>query len=200
MYRDRMGDLEAFVASLKIPAERKSVVLAELTDHVACAREAATRAGHDPDAAATTALGNVDALRRSLEAVEPAFGATRCQAMMRGLVASIGIAAVLDVGAGFTAGAIGSLIAILISAVLAPPHALHLLRAELRASRFRGTFIRGVPIGPAATYAFTITTVPFIIWIGLIVARAFRGITEVDVPPSAFAVILAVWFVLIVEG
>jgi hypothetical protein len=200
MYRGEMVDLEAFVASLKIPADRKGVVVAELTDHVACAREAATRGGKDPDAAATAALGNLEALRRSLEAVEPAFGATRCQAFVRGLLASIVIAAALDIGGAFMAGIVGSLAVLVVAALLAPPHALQLLRAELRAPRVRGRLAgRGTPIGPALFYGFTIAVTPFLIWIGLIVARVLRGAIHFDTPPSSFAVAGAVLLLVMVE-
>src|SRR5438045_7606993 len=85
-------DLERFVASLAIPADRKAIVLAELTDHAASAGEAAARQGLDPDAAARAALGNLEALRRSLEAVEPAFRVSRIDAATRGLVASLLVA------------------------------------------------------------------------------------------------------------
>jgi hypothetical protein len=43
-------------------------------------------------------------------------------------------------------------------------------------------------------------SVPFVVWIAMIVVRAFRGITRVDIPLSAFAVVAAVMLVLLVEG
>src|SRR5450432_2555893 len=113
MYRLPMGDqLEKFVASLAIPAERKAVVLAELADHVACATEEAVRRGVDPKEAARTALGNLESLRRSLEAIEPAFKVTRPQAFVRGVIASLLVAVVIDQGGELMQGAIGALIAI----------------------------------------------------------------------------------------
>ena len=48
MYRGWMSEeLARFVASLAIPEDRKAVVLAELSDHVACARESAARDGRE---------------------------------------------------------------------------------------------------------------------------------------------------------
>jgi len=41
---------------------------------------------------------------------------------------------------------------------------------------------------------------PFCVWIALIVVRAQSGVTAVDVPWSAFAVMMAVYAVLFVEG
>jgi hypothetical protein len=202
MYRGGMRDeVERFVASLAIPADRKAVVLAELLDHVACAREAATREGRDPEAAGRAALGNLEALRRSLEAIEPAFRITRLHAMARGLVASLLVAVLLDRGGAVMGGALGAVAVLAIAAVLAPPRALELLRAELRAQRVRGTVLaRGVPIGPALAYAFTVTSVPIAVWTGLIFYRVARGATQVDVPLSAFAIVTAVYLVLFVEG
>lgn len=197
-------EVERFVASLAIPADRKAVVLAELLDHVACAREAATREGRDADAAGRAALGNLEALRRSLEAVEPAFRVTRVRALGRGILASLLVAVAIDqTGALLVHGAlVGALLGIAIAVVLAPPRALELLRAELRAPRIGGTVagVRGLPIGPALTYAFTVMSGPFIVWIALIVARAYSGVLRLDVPDSAFAVMAAVYALLLVEG
>ena len=193
-------ELESFVASLAIPADRKAIVLAELLDHVACATEAAVRDGKDPDAAARAAIGDLDALRRSLESVEPAFRVTRRRAFVRGLVASLLVAILLDQGGSIMRGAVGALVAVAIAAVLAPPRVLDLLRAELRAPRIRGALARGLPIGPALVYAFTVISGPFVVWVGLIVQRGFAGVTELDVPWSAFAVMASVYLVLLVEG
>jgi len=195
-------ELERFVASLAIPADRKAIVLAELVDHITCASEAAAREGQDPELAARRALGNLDVLRRSLEAVEPAFRITRRHAVARGLVAALLVALVLDQGGAIMMGAIGAFVAIAIAAVCAPPRALDLLRAELRAPRIRGALglARGVPIGPAVAYAFTVAFVPFVVWVALIVYRARLGITSVDVPSSAFAVVFAMYLLLFVES
>jgi hypothetical protein len=194
-------ELERFVASLAIPADRKAIVLAELTDHVASAVEAAVRDGLDPEAAGRAALGNLEALRRSLEVVEPAFRITRTSAAGRGVVASLLVAIALDQGGTIMRGAVGALVALSIVALFAPPYALDLLRAELRASRIRGALGigRGLPIGAALTYAFTVVSGPFLLWIALIVQRARVGITAVDVPWSAFAVVTAVYALLLVE-
>src|SRR5262249_42638211 len=79
MYHGLVQDeLARFVASLAIPADRKPIVLAELVDHATSAAEAATRDGRDPELAAREALGDLELLRRSLEAVEPA-----CRAGLR---------------------------------------------------------------------------------------------------------------------
>jgi hypothetical protein len=192
--KDELGQ---FVASLAIPADRKVVVLAELSDHVACASEAALRDGQDPDAAARAALGNLEALRRSLEAIEPAFRITRRHAMARGVIASVAVALLLDQG---PTGFIGALLAVAIAAAFAPPRVLELLRAELRGPRIRGTFGRSVAIGPALTYLYTVMSGPFVVWIGMIVVRGFLGTTDVEVPLSAFVVLGAVYLTLLVEG
>jgi len=195
------AELERFVASLAIPADRKAVVLAELLDHVASAREAADREGREPEAAAREALGNLELLRRSLEAIEPAFRITRLHAMARGLVASLIVAVLLDQGVSAMRGAVGAAAVIAIAVACAPPRVFDLLRAELRAQRVRGTVLaRGVPIGPAIVYAFTVMAVPVVVWTGLIFYRGFQGVTDVDVPIPAFAIVAAVWLVLVVEG
>jgi len=195
-------EIERFVASLAIPADRKAVVLVELLDHVASASEAAAREGRDAEAAGRAALGNLEALRRSLEAVEPAFRTSRVQALGRGILASLLVAIALDQAGALLHGALGALVGIAIAVVLAPPRALELLRAELRAPRIRGTVgvVRGLPIGPALVYAFTVMSGPFLVWIALIVARAYSGILRLDVPDSAFAVMIAVYALLLVEG
>ena len=189
-------ELERFVASLAIPADRKAVVLAELSDHVACATEAAKREGQDPEAAGREALGNLEAMRRSLEAVEPAFRISRLHAFVRGVLAGALVAVVIDQGGAVMRDALGALVVIAIAALAAPPRALELLRAELRAPRGR----RGLPIGPAIVYGFTVMSTPFVIWIAMIVVRAYGGNMVVDVPWSAMAVMVAVWLVLLVEG
>lgn len=203
MYNSPMRDeIERFVASLRIPADRKAIVLAELADHVACATEAAARDGQDPEAAGRAALGNLEALRRSLEAVEPAFRITMRRAAGHGLLAASLVAIVLDQGGPIMSGIVGALVALAIVAVLAPSGALELLRGELRAPRIRGALgvARGVPVGPAVTYALTVMCVPFLIWIALIIERAYAGVTYLDVPLSAFAVAAGVCLLLLVEG
>lgn len=194
-------ELERFVASLAIPAERKAIVLAELADHVASAAEAAAREGGDAEAAGRAALGNLEALRRSLEAVEPAFRMTRMRAFGRGAVASLLVAVALDRGGIMrgAVGAVGALVALAIVALFAPPYALDLLRAELRAPRVRGALGRGLPIGPAITYAFTVLAGPFVVWIALIVQRASVGVLALDVPWTSFAVMTSVYALLLVE-
>ena len=192
--------LEQFVASLAIPADRKAVVLAELTDHVTCAAEAATREGRDPDAAARDALGNLDALRRSLEAIEPAFRVTRISAFARAVAAAALVAIVVDQLGMLAFGIIAAAAAIAIAAVLAPPRVFDLLRAELRAPRVRGTLLHGLPIGPALTYAFTVMSTPFLIWMAMIVQRAYGGMMIIHVPWSAFALMSFIYLVLLVEG
>jgi hypothetical protein len=154
MYHGIMKDeLERFVASLAIPADRKAIVLAELTDHVLCAMDVAAREGRDLEAAGRAALGNLEALRRSLEAVEPAFRITRRSAWGRGVIASLLIAVSLDQG-GTLMRTVGALVALAVVAICAPPRAFELLRAEFRAPHIRGTLgiSRGLPIGPALTY------------------------------------------------
>jgi len=194
--------VERFVASLAIPDDRKGVVLAELQDHLACAIEAAVREGRDPDAAGRAAIGDLGVLRRLLESVEPAFQITRWRAFGRGVVASLLVALVLDQGGGHMRGALGALAAIAIAAVFAPPRLLDLLRGELRAPGIRGSLglPRGTRIGAALTYGFTVMSGPFLVWISLIVVRARAGTTSVDVPWSAFALMIAVYLVVLVEG
>jgi len=200
MYGGFMRDeIERFVASLAIPADRKAIVLAELVDHVACATEAAVRAGADPEAAGRAALGNLESMRRSLEAIEPAFRITRWHAIGRGVIAGVAVAIVIDQGGPIMRGIVGALVVIAIAAVLAPPRALDLLRAELRAPRIRGTLGKGLPIGPAITSASNVTSVPFLVWIAMIVVRAIGGVTDVNVPMSAFALMAAVMLILLVE-
>ena len=195
-----MGDeLERFVAALAIPDDRKAVVLAELSDHVACVTEAAVREGRDPESAARSAIGCLEMLRGSLEAVEPAFRTTRMHALVRGVVGGALVALLIDRGGELMRGGLGALAAIAIAVVCAPPRVLELLRAELRAPRIRGAAIRGVAIGPALTYGYTVLSTPFIVWIAMIVVRAFEGVTTVDVPLAAFAVLVVVYAVLAVE-
>jgi hypothetical protein len=186
-------ELEHFVASLAIPADRKAIVLAELSDHVACARE------RDPEIAIGDALGNLEALRRSLEAIESAFKITRWAAIGRGLVAALLIAVGID-QVPVMRGPLGALIVIAIAIVLAPPRGLELLRAELRAPRVRGVLGRGVPIGPALAYLYTVVAAPALVWLPLIVKRAFAGVFHFDTPPSCFAVMFAAYALLLVEG
>ena len=175
-------------------------MLAELSDHAACAREAALRDGGDPDAAERAAIGNLEALRRALEAVEPAFRITRRHAFVRGVIGAVLVAFVIDRIGLVMYGVIGSLAALAIAAACAPRGWLELLRAELRAPRVRGTLVRGRPIGAALTYAFTVAWAPVPMWIALIVMRAVGGITEFETPASAFAVMVAAGLVLLVEA
>lgn len=210
-------EIERFVASLRIPADRKAVVLAELIDHATSAAEAARRAGRDEagvEAAVREALGDLEATRAAYEAAERGFGVSRRSAFVRGLAAAAVVAVALDQGAAalhamgvamataraWSAGVGGAVFALVIAAVFAPPRLLELLRGELRAARVRGRMASGVPIGPAVTYLYTVLAAPFVLWIGIIVARAFAGQTEVDAPLSAFALSAAVYGLLIVEG
>ena len=110
-------ELERFVASLAIPADRKAVVLAELIDHVTCAREAATREGRDPDIAERAALGNLEALRASLERVEPAFRITRSRAMVHGIVAGALVAIEIDQIGPWLGGSVAAALAIALAIV-----------------------------------------------------------------------------------
>jgi hypothetical protein len=189
-------EIERFVASLAIPDERKAVVAAELIDHVECAHDAALRAGRDPDAAARSALGELEAMRRALEAVEPAFRVTRRAAMGRGVLASLIISIVIAYGGAIMRGIVGASIAVAVALALAPPFAL--LRAELRAPR-RGRPL-SVPIGPALAYAFTVLSAPFLIWIAIAVEATRHGVVHLDVPWSCFAVMTSVWLVVLVEA
>ena len=195
-----MDEIERFVASLAIPADRKTIVLAELIDHVRCAREAAQREGRDADAAERTALGDLEAMRASLEAVEPAFRITRANAFARAALAGIGVAIVVDQLAWLWLGMPATLATFAFALVLAPPRMLELLRAELRAPRVPGVVLRGLPIGPAVTYLYTLMATPYVIWIGMIVARALGGERRVDTPWGAWSLLVAIYLVLLVEG
>jgi hypothetical protein len=211
-------EIERFVASLRIPAGRKAVVLAELLDHAASAAEAARRGGaHDDatiDAAVREALGDLAALRASYEAAEAGFGVSRRAAFGRGLAAAVIIALTLDQGAAalhalgiglatartWSAGIGGAVFALVIAVVFAPARLLEMLRGELRAPQVRGRLGSGVPIGAAATYLYTVMAAPFVVWIGMIVVRAYGGVTEVDAPLSAFTLTVPVYALLLVEG
>jgi len=185
-------ELARFVASLAIPEDRKAVVLAELSDHIACARDAAAREGRDPEAAARAALGDLGALRRSLEAVEPAFRVSRWHALARGAIASLLIGIIIDRIHELWLGSAGALAALVLAVAFAPPRMLELLRAELRVKR--------VPIGPALTYLFTIISGPFVVWITLIVERGLvHGVATVHTPWCAFALMSACYLLLAVE-
>ena len=183
-------DLERFVASLRIPADRKAVVLAELTDHVACATEAARREGRDPEAAARAALGDLEALRRSLEAIEPAFRVSRLHAFGRGVAASVIVAILIERAGSMAFGVVPALAVLAIAVAFSPPRTLELLRAEVRAPR---------AIGPAVVYLYTVMAIPMAIWIGMIVVRAFAGDFVVVQPWSAFTLCVAVYLLLFVE-
>jgi hypothetical protein len=195
------NELERFVASLAIPADRKAVVLAELSDHVASATEAAARAGMGPEdaaAAGRAVLGDLEALRRSIEAVEPAFRVTWRRAVLHGLAASIGVVLALEIVGSTLLGALTAIAAV---AVCAPPRALALLRAELRATRVRGSLgLGGVPVGAMAIYAVVVMAVPVLYGIVVMISRAARGLPVPDPPPSSFAVIAAVIALLVVES
>lgn len=210
-------EIERFVASLQIPAERKAVVLAELLDHAASAGEAARRAGHDEagiEVAVREAIGDLEAQRASFEVAEAGFGVSRRQAFVRGLAAAAIIAVALDQGAAalhacgmamasartWSAGVGGAAFALVIAAVFAPRHLLEMLRGELRVPRVRGRLGSGVPIGAAVTYLYTVMSAPFVVWIAMIVVRAFGGMTEVDAPLAAFTLTVPVYALLLVEG
>ena len=194
------ADIERFVASLAIPEERRAVVLAELLDHVASARELANREGRDPDAAERAALGELESMRAAFETVEPAFEVTRTQAFVRAILAATAVAILVDRIGHAWFGVPAAVLAVAIGALFAPPAWLAMLRAELRAPRIGGVVLRGVPIGPAITYAYTVMSTPFVIWIGMIVVRAMGGFYKVDVPWSAFMLMAVTYGVLAVEG
>ena len=127
--------------------------------------------------------------------MEPAFQVSRASAFARGLVAAVVVAIIVDQTHAIMMGAFAALTALAIAAVCAPPRALELLRAELRAPRVR----RSVPIGPALTYAFTVLAAPFMIWISLIVVRVYGGLPSFDTPWCSFTLVTAVYLVLLVE-
>ena len=216
-------EIERFVASLRIPAARKAVVLAELLDHANSAAEAARRRGAGDaapsdaaiEAAVREAMGDLEAMRASYESVEAGFGVSRRAAFGRGIAAAAIVAVALDQGASalhalggvamatahaWTAGIGGAVFALVIAAVFAPPRLIELLRAELRAPRVHGRVVSGVPIGPAVTYLYTVLAAPVVVWMGMIVVRAIGGNTHVDAPLSAFAISAAVYGLLAVEG
>lgn len=211
-------EIERFVASLRIPADRKAVVLAELRDHATSAAESARRAGRDEagvEAAVREALGDLEALRGAYEAVEHGFGVSRRAAFVRGVAAAAVVAIALDQGAAaihavagmamataraWSAGIGGAVFALVVAAAFAPPRLLEMLRGELRAPRVRGRIASGVAIGPAVTYLYTVLAAPFVMWIAIIVVRALQGHTEVDAPLSAFSLSAAVYGLLAVEG
>lgn len=167
-------NLAEFVASLRIPDERKEVVLAELTDHVA--------SGGTLD---------LEALRGPLEAVEPAFRIPRWQMLVRGIVAGVLVAIVIDQG-GVMYGVIGALVTIAIACVCAPPRTLAMVRRELRVPR--------VPIGPALTYLAALYATPFLVWIAMMITRAILdGTTSFPIPWSAFALATAIVALVAVE-
>lgn len=188
-----MEELDRFVASLAIPGDRKAIVRAELADHVACA----IRDGNDPHAA----LGDLEALRRALEAIESAFRVPRWHAFVRGLVASLLVAIIIDrIGLRFY-GIVPALSALAIGIGFAPPRTLELLRAELRGPRVRGAVLSGSRIGPALTYLFTIVSVPILVWTTLIFVNAtVRGVTSFETPLSAFTLVVGVWSLVIIEA
>ncbi|HEY1558292.1 MAG TPA: hypothetical protein VGF94_25875 [Kofleriaceae bacterium] len=184
-------ELERFVASLRIPAERKPIVLAELVDHAQSASDAGDGAG----------LGDLEALRPSLEAVETAFRYSRRRALARGVVAALLVALVVDRTTAASLVAVGAALVLAIVALLAPPHALALLRGELRAPPVPGRLLRrGIAIGPALTYALIVLGVPPVTWTCVIVVRGFAGDLEVDTPWSAFVAIVGVPLLLAVEA
>jgi len=89
---------------------------------------------------------------------------------------------------------------IVVAVAFAPRQLVEMLRGELRALAVRGRLGRGVPIGAAATYLYTVMSAPFVVWIAMIVVRAFGGMTEVDAPLSAFTLTVPVYALLVVEG
>jgi hypothetical protein len=181
MYHGPMRDeITRFVATLRIPEPRKAVVLAELLDHEASAREAALRDARDPDAAVREAIGDLEALRRSLEAVEPAFHVSRGAMLARGMAAGGVIAIVVDQLQYVAAGVLAAAITLAIAVLSAPPRIRELLRPEIRDNR----------IGPAVVYGYTVLATPFLIWIGMIVVRGFAfGKARVDTPWCAFILV-----------
>ncbi len=201
MYHGGVRDeIERFVESLSIPADRKTVVLAELLDHAASAREAAVRDGRDPEAAERAALGELEKLRGSLERVEPAFRITRRQAVARGAMGGLLVAVMADQGGPLLAGALGALATIAIAIVFAPPRFFDLLHAEMRAPKVRGVVLSGVPIGPAASYCYAALSTPYLIWITLIVIRVLGGATSIDVPPVAITPMLGAYALMLYVG
>src|SRR5204863_5127388 len=156
--------------------------------------------GRDADAAERAALGELEAMRTALESVEPAFRVTRKAALARAALAGICVAIVVD-RIGFLWFGIPATLATLAFAFLAaPPRLLELLRAELRAPRVKGLVLSGQPIGAATTYLYTLMATPYLIWIGMIVVRAFGGERVIDVPWAAFTLCFSIWGLVLVEG
>jgi hypothetical protein len=91
------AELRQFLATLQVPESRKVLLEDELLDHLECRIEAELAAGETPADAernAIEALGDPEALRRSLERVEPAFELHLRTAATRGIF-SAGVASVL---------------------------------------------------------------------------------------------------------
>ena len=190
---DMVEEVDRFVASLAIPDDRKAIVRAELADHVECA----LRDGNDPRAA----LGDLEALRRALEAIESAFRVPRWHAFVRGLFASALVAFLIDRAGLAYYGIVPALATLAIAIGFAPPRTLELLRAELRVPPVRGGLFVGFRFGPALTYLLTIVAVPIIVWTTMIFVNAtVHGVTSFETPLSAFTLVAAVWPLVIVEA
>jgi hypothetical protein len=86
------NELRAFVAGLRIPESRRALVELELLDHVESRIASGVAAGEDHAAAeqhAFAVLGDPDALRASLERIEPAFEIDPVGAIVRGLASAL---------------------------------------------------------------------------------------------------------------
>src|SRR2546427_7040137 len=91
MFKSRT-ELLAFVARLRIPEARRTLVEAELLDHLDSRLAAGLAAGGDEAKAereALAAFGDPDQLRASLERIEPAFDIDPVRATVRGLASAI---------------------------------------------------------------------------------------------------------------
>ena len=91
MFKSR-DELRGFVAGLRIPESRRTLVELELLDHLD-SRIAAELAAGEVEAKAElnalAALGEPDVLRASLETIEPAFDLDPRRALARGLASSV---------------------------------------------------------------------------------------------------------------
>jgi hypothetical protein len=82
------NEVREFVARLRIPESRRTLVEVELLDHVESRIASGVAAGEDRATAehhALVALGDPEALRTSLEHIGPAFGLDPVRAAVRGL-------------------------------------------------------------------------------------------------------------------
>src|SRR5690242_13997028 len=75
-----VGELQAFVAALRVPEERREVVESELLDHFF-----ARVADGASEREALDAFGEVACLRTRFEVVEPGFCLTRARAVRDGV-------------------------------------------------------------------------------------------------------------------